>query len=116
MIKKPLLWALVLIFGMVFLVRCEKVKDPTRIDVSVSSHKTGEWVINPQFDWDISFSEGLASVRIGDVYTGKYGFMDKTGKMVIDPQFDSAYPFSEGLAPVMIGDDKDRALWGYISR
>src|SRR3990170_1437960 len=61
--------------------------------------KTGKYVINPQFDYVFSFSEGLARVRLG----GKWGFIDKTGKYVINPQFDGADSFSEGLARVMLG-------------
>ena len=65
--------------------------------------KEGNVVINPQFDYAEGFSEGLASVRIGDRESGKYGYIDKEGKMVINPQFDLAWRFSEGLAKVEIG-------------
>lgn len=37
--------------------------------------KTGQIVINPQFDEAQPFSEGLAAVRIGDDETGKWGFI-----------------------------------------
>ncbi len=40
--------------------------------------KTGKYVINPQFDYAGSFSEGLAVVEIG----GKWGYIDKTGKFI----------------------------------
>ena len=103
--------------------------------------KTGKMVIEPQFDGVNDFSEGLASVRIGDklgyidktgkmviepqrftsgifseglagVYSvDKSGYMDKTGKMVIEPQFDGASGFSEGLACVRIGGKS-----GYINK
>ncbi|PSO65063.1 MAG: hypothetical protein BRC36_04695 [Cyanobacteria bacterium QH_2_48_84] len=46
--------------------------------------KTGEIVINRQFDYAGEFSEGLAMVKVGD----KWGYIDKTGEMVINPQFD----------------------------
>ena len=55
-------------------------------------------VIEPQFDLALSFSEGLAVVRI----KGKFGFIDSLGKMAIEPQFDWALSFSEGLAAVKI--------------
>ena len=42
-------------------------------------------VINPQFDWADSFSDGLAAVLIGDDTTGKWGFIDKTGRIAINP-------------------------------
>jgi len=46
-----------------------------------------------------SFSEGLASVQIGD----KMGYIDQRGKIVIKPEFDMAFPFSRGVARVEIG-------------
>ena len=57
------------------------------------------WVINPQFERAVSFSDGLAKVQLGY----KSGFIDRTGKMVINPQFDSAYGFKDGLATVKLG-------------
>ena len=50
-------------------------------------------------------------VRIGDLKTGKDGFIDKTGKYVINPQFDIAFDFSEGLAGIWIGGKR-----GYIDK
>jgi hypothetical protein len=79
------------------------------------TEQTGKFVINPQFDRADSFSEGLASVRVGDYETGKFGFIDKQGRMVINPQFDGVEPFSEGLAAVRIGD-KDTGKWGFIDK
>ena len=81
--------------------------------------KTGKVVINPQFDGTtlpndegdflgevilrdvgrIAFSEGLASVRIGN----KAGYIDKSGNYVINPQFEFAFPFVGDLAFVMVG-------------
>jgi len=43
--------------------------------------KTGKIVAEPKFDRAYSFSEGLASVWIGD----KKGYIDKTGKYVWEP-------------------------------
>ncbi len=78
--------------------------------------KDGKYVINPQFTVRggpffgniapfninskfklLEFSEGLASVIIGD----KMGFIDTTGKIVINPQFRAAYSFYGGLAAVV---------------
>ena len=78
--------------------------------------KTGQMVIEPQFDDAYSFSEGLARVgMIGknayDEDVMLYGFIDRTGHMVVEPQFRSAGNFSEGLCPV--------ARWytyGYIDK
>ena len=52
----------------------------------------------PQFDWTYRFfNEGIASVRIGDVTSGKWGYIDKTGKYAINPQFDSAEKLEKGV-------------------
>ena len=64
-------------------------------------------VINPQFDWADSFSEGLAAVSIGD----KFGYIDNTGHIIINPQFDGIGSFSDGLAMVRFGGKE-----GYIAR
>ena len=58
--------------------------------------KSGKVVIEPQFDEERAFSEGLAQVE----KDGKWGFIDKSGKVVIEPQFDWVSDFSEGLAKV----------------
>jgi hypothetical protein len=44
-------------------------------------------VVAPQFDgvWLGTFKQGLASVRIGDDKTGKWGFIDKHGRFAINP-------------------------------
>lgn len=95
---------------------------------------TGRVVIEPRFDTDLPFSEGLAAVRVdrawGYIDTtgtmliapqfdlashfsggraaveagGKWGFVDRTGTWVVQPTFDHAFPFSEGLAKVTVGN------------
>ena len=40
-------------------------------------------------------SEPLAVVRIGEQETGKYGYINKMGEIVISPQFDAAGSFSK---------------------
>ena len=72
--------------------------------------KTGIMVIQPQFDLALSFSEGLAGVKVGGD-GGKFGYIDKTGKFIINPQFVSSNEFSEGLASVEV-DGK----WGFIDK
>ncbi len=62
--------------------------DDTSSTVSDRTRAPGTFAINPQFDSALSFSEGLAAVRIGDSETGKWGYIDTTGRMMIDPQFD----------------------------
>ena len=62
-------------------------------------------VIEPQFDGQTSFHNGLAVVCQGK----KSGYIDKFGKIIIQCQFDNAAPFYEGLAAVEI----DKKI-GYI--
>ncbi|HWN41535.1 MAG TPA: WG repeat-containing protein, partial [Thermoanaerobaculia bacterium] len=68
---------------------------------------TGKFVINPQFDRAGNFSEGLASVLIGD----RAGFVDREGKLVINPQYDAMSSFSGGLALVV-----SEGRWAYIDK
>ncbi|MBC8030286.1 MAG: WG repeat-containing protein [Pyrinomonadaceae bacterium] len=80
-------------------------------------NKKGEMVIKPRFEplfrshkqiRSLSrFSEGLASVKVGDVY----GYIDKKGEFVIPPKFLFANDFSEGLACARLGDKT-----GYINK
>jgi len=63
-------------------------------------NKTGQIVIEPQFDGASDFSEGLARILVGDYETGRFGYIDTTGKIVIEPRFVGAGIFSEGLAAV----------------
>ena len=67
----------------------------------------GRIVIKPKYKIATSFSEGLASVAIGN-YPGKWGYVDKTGKLVIDFRYDVASRLSDHLAAVKVGE-----LWGY---
>jgi hypothetical protein len=96
--------------------------DLTNIPTSVSSErfrffrdgkfgyidKAGKIIIPPRFDYARDFSEGLASVQIGD----KYGCIDKAGKIVIPPQFDFINKFKNGLAEITL----DRLEKGKIDK
>ncbi len=53
------------------------------------------------------FSEGLASVRIGDYW----GFVNETGAVVIEPRFTHAASFSNGLARISFKSPE----YGYIA-
>lgn len=58
-------------------------------------------------DRSAAFSEGLASIKSGNVY----GFIDASGKIVIKPQFEVTEPFSEGIAAV-----EKNGKWIYIDK
>ncbi|MHB1238629.1 MAG: WG repeat-containing protein, partial [Gallionella sp.] len=70
--------------------------------------KTGEMVINPQFDYATNFSEGLAAVCING---SGCGYIDKTGTIVVSLTFSEADPFQDGLARVRVGNK-----YGFIYR
>jgi hypothetical protein len=53
------------------------------------------------------FSEGLASVQIGELW----GYINRKGEFIQKPQFTMAKDFSQGLAAVEVD-----SLWGYIDR
>jgi len=72
------------------LFRIEKGGKTGYIDAS------GKVIIKPQFDDGRPFSEGVASVLVGD----DWGYIDGTGKLVIKPQFFQAGSFSDGIASV----------------
>lgn len=72
--------------------------------------KTGEFAIEPQFDYAARFSEGLAYVYDG----AQYGYINTSGEYVIEPQFDDASDFHNGLARVGVGTG-EAMLYGYIN-
>lgn len=89
--------------------------------------KTGQWVIEPKYDWVWPFSDGFALVAVigeksrpatdrekeqaaqssgarRDVWLkGVYGFVTADGKEIVAPQYDSAWPYRENLAWVEKG-------------
>jgi hypothetical protein len=70
--------------------------------------RTGQWIIQPQFDDAKAFDGGLALAKQLD----NWGYIDKTGQWAIQPQFsDEIMGFSEGLAGAK-HDDK----WGFIDK
>ena len=62
--------------------------------------KSGEFVIQPQFDYAGEFSEGLAVVGLGKFPNTKWGYINRLGNFVIPAQFEGAHDFSEGMAAV----------------
>ncbi len=61
-------------------------------------NESGEWVIEPQFDFADDFVEGLAVVA----QEGNYGYIDPDGNVVIEPQYTFAADFANGLALVVV--------------
>ncbi len=60
--------------------------------------KEGKYVVNPQFDNAMLFSEGIACVEVDN----KFGYISEDGKYLINPIYKDATYFSEGLAGVVI--------------
>ncbi len=93
--------------------------------------KEGKYVINPQFgglgnDYQvgvimavtseiqrISFSEGLAPVKVGDK---DVAFINDTGKIIINPQFNFATPFYGGLALVIFDTNSPDGEMAWIDK
>jgi len=75
---------------------------------------TREKIIEPQFSWARSFSEGLAFVRGVEGREYQTGYIDLEGNLVIPlPMIYQGFFFSEGLAFVIGVDERDD-LNGYI--
>lgn len=82
-------------------------------------NKTGEIVIEPQYAYALSFTDGLGAVELClDVERSDYcdesrwGFVDSSGDFAIQAQYEAARPFFKGLARVYYGDE----TYGFIDR
>ncbi|WP_102028112.1 WG repeat-containing protein [Salirhabdus sp. Marseille-P4669] len=64
--------------------------------------RNGELVVDNSFDEIGIFRNGLAAVKVDDLW----GYIDTKGEMVIEPQFSFGFPFVDGLAAVLLGDKK----------
>jgi len=71
--------------------------------------KTGKPLTSQTFSDASCFSEGLAAVKIGNVY----GYIDKIGNVKIKPQFALAGEFHEGLA---LAVPAGPGPWGFIDK
>lgn len=67
----------------------------------------GKFVLEPQYDEALPFSDFLAPVKID----GKWGYINGEGKFIIEPKYEDAYLFSDQAAAV-----KDGGKWGFINR
>ena len=68
---------------------------------------SGDFVIDPRFDFASAFSENLAAVRDD----GLWGYVSTDGEVVIDLRFSDARSFSENLAAVETHEG-----WVYINK
>ncbi len=66
--------------------------------------KSGSIVVHPAYDDAYPFSEGLAPIRVDNLW----GYVDRTGKLVIPVRYNVATTFTEGIASVFTNK------WGYI--
>ena len=67
----------------------------------------GTVMIEPEYEWNENFSEGLALVG----KNGKAGYVDKSGALVVEAKFDDGYSFKNGFAVV-----EKNGLFGIIDR
>lgn len=75
------------------------------------ANKADKVIIEPRFDWADDFHEGLAVVRIGQLW----GYIDQTGATVIPLKYMDASPFSEDLAAVAEWSNTEYKV-GYINK
>ena len=68
---------------------------------------TGNWVLQPQFDFCEPYSEGMALIENNE----RYGFVDLYGELIIDPIYEEADYFNRGVAIVFNGE-----YYGAINR
>ena len=73
-------------------------------------NSTGQWIINPKFEWCDFFYEGLAIAK----EKGKFGFITIKGEWISKPVYDSAKAFSEGLAAVATRNSEGNLNWDFI--
>ncbi len=70
-------------------------------------NRTGKFVLEPQYEQALPFSDFLAGVK----KDGKWGYINGEGKFVIEPRFENAFLFSDGAAAV-----QENSKWGFINR
>lgn len=62
-------------------------------------NQNGFFIINPQFDYAMSFEEDRAAIKQG----GFWGYIDPSGAWVANPQFLWAGEYKHGVAKVLLG-------------
>jgi hypothetical protein len=69
-------------------------------------NKTGDYVIEPQFEQAHSFQEGLAPVKINKYW----GFIDHSGKLAVEPDYDEVIYNISGVCPVRLNDKRQMGI------
>ena len=70
-------------------------------------NSAGKFVLEPQYEEALPFSDFLAPVK----KDGKWGFINGEGKFIIEPRYEDAFLFSDQVAAV-----KEGGQWGFINR
>ena len=70
-------------------------------------NSAGKFVLEPQYEEALPFSDFLAPVK----KDGKWGFINGEGKFIIEPRYEDAFLFSDQAAAV-----KEGGQWGFINR
>ena len=78
----------------------------TENQVELTKLAGGEFIISPQYEYSMTFSDGLAGVYID----GLYGYIDTTGNIVIEPKYNSALNFKNGIALAETSDGYGRCI------
>ena len=77
--------------------------NPAMVSISVRPQRysyniireTGEFVINPRFDYTEGFYDGFALVSVCEGEKPKWGFVNKKGEYINKSRYHDAYPFYE---------------------
>lgn len=74
--------------------------------------KSGNYIIEPQYDQIQSFREGFAAVSINN----KWGYIDPKNNKLTDFIYADARKFKEGSAAVLVTDNFGVNKWGFINK
>lgn len=105
-----LLKLLLLIVVVGLCLSCQKNSSKTTVKTKTTSNNY-IFALSPEYDDVLSFSEGLAAVKLDN----KWGFIDIDGKIIIEPKYDYVSSFSDGLA-IISGTDENDKYFGFINK
>jgi hypothetical protein len=96
----------------------------TRSEETGYINEDGKWVFTLPKGWAATrpFSGGLAGFSVGDMYSGKWGYLDRNGTIIVQPEYDQIGEFVEGVARVNIGAKWEfpgvweGGRWGFIDK